>query len=217
MRHWPVISASLLLLISGIVGCSGVQRPIPPPEPIPIPAAPVLPSFFTPNHQDLELYETLERQADQLLATCSPGHTCDRAHFIRGLVALYENRDTAAEHFQVAVAMAPTSARAESSLFWLHLLEETESGTTENGRFSHATIQLLRDLLDRELLAQHLLKELEATPVQALQRDLKARDKKLEDLSKQLEALKQVDREMREKTLPSRPSSRPIPSAKENR
>jgi len=217
MRHWPLISASLLLLLSGIAGCSGVQQPIPPPEPIPIPAAPALPSFFAPSHQDLELYETLERQADQLLATCSPGRTCDRAHFIRGLVALYENRETAAEHFQVAVAMAPTSARAESSLFWLHLLEETPIGTTENGRFSHATIQLLRDLLDRELLAQHLLKELEAAPVQALQRDLKARDKKLEDLSKQLEALKQIDREMREKTLPSRPPSRTTPSAKENR
>jgi hypothetical protein len=224
MRYWPVIRVSLLLLISGIVGCSEIRRPIPPPEPIPIPAAPVLPSFFAPNSLDLQLYETLERQADQLLATCSQGRTCDRAHFIRGLVALYENRETAAEHFQVAVAMAPTSARAESSLFWLQLLEETPSGTTENGRFSHATIQLPRDLLDRELLAQQLLKELEATPVQALQRDLKARDKKLEerdkkleDLSKQLEALKQVDREMREKTLPNRPSSRPTPSAKENR
>jgi hypothetical protein len=194
-----------------------VQRPTPPPEPIPIPAAPVLPSFFAPSHQDLQLYETLERQADQLLATCSQGRICDRAHFIRGLVALYENRETAAEHFEVAVAMAPTSARAESSLFWLHLLEETPNGTTENGRFSHATIQLLRDLLDRELLAQHLLKELEATPVQALQRDLKARDKKLEDLSKQLEALKQIDREMREKALPGRPSNKTTPSAKENR
>jgi hypothetical protein len=72
--------------------------------------------------------------------------------------------------------------------------------------------------LDRELLAQHLLKELDASPVQALQRDLKARDKKLEDLTKQLKALKQIDRRMREKkTLPNRPLNKTTPSAKEDR
>ena len=91
------------------------------------------------------------------------------------------------------------------------------SGVTEDGRFSHATIQLLRDLLDRELQAQQLSKELDASPVQALQRDLKARDKKLEDLTKQLEALKQIDRKIREKTLSSRPSKKTTPSGKENR
>jgi hypothetical protein len=53
--------------------------------------------------------------------------------------------------------------------------------------------------------------------VQALQRDLKARDKKLEDLTKQLEALKQIDRKIREKTLSSRPSKKATPSGKENR
>ncbi len=50
----------------------------------------------------------------------------------------------------------------------------------------------IRDLLDGELLAEQLLQELETSPVQSLQRDLKARDRKLEDLTKQLEALKQI-------------------------
>ena len=47
--------------------------------------------------------------------------------------------------------------------------------------------------------------------MQTLQRDLKARDKKLEDLTKQLEALKQIDQEMREKTktIPSRGKENP--------
>jgi hypothetical protein len=153
------------------------------------------------------------------------------------MVALYQNRETAVDHFQTAVAMAPTSARAEPSLFWLQLLKETASGTAEDGRFSRATVHLVRDLLDRELLAEQLLqeleaspvqtlqrdlkardkkledltKELEASPVQTLQRDLKARDKKLEDLTKQLEALKQIDQEMREKTktIPSRGKENP--------
>ena len=214
MRHRHGLQTSSLLLLSGIVACSVAQPPKAPIEP---PAAPALASFFAPDPQDVPLYASLEKQADQLLATCSPARTCDQAHFMRGLVALYENRETATGHLQVAAAMAPTSARAESSLFWLQILEETPNGATENGRFSHATIQLLRDLLDRELLTQHLLKELDASPVQALQRDLKARDKKLEDLTKQLKALKQIDRKMREKTLPTRPSSKTAPSGKEDR
>ncbi|HEY3197147.1 MAG TPA: hypothetical protein VGJ57_03950 [Nitrospirales bacterium] len=214
MRPRHGLQASSLLLLSGIVACSAVQHSEAPVE---RPAAPALTSFFVPDPQDVPLYEALEKQADQLLATCAQGRTCDQAHFIRGLVALYENRETATDHFQVAVTMAPTSARAESSLFWLQILEETPSDINENGRFSHATIQLLRDLLDRELLAQQLSKELDASPVQALQRDLKARDKKLEDLTKQLKALKQIDRKMREKTLPNRPSSKTAPSGKEDR
>jgi hypothetical protein len=217
MRRGEAFSGSLLFLSFGIAACSMVQPP-PPPEVFELPTAPTLTSFFIPDPQNAKLYETLERQADQFLLSCAATHACDRAHFMRGLVALYADRETATDHFQAAVAMAPSSARAESSLFWLQLLEETPRGVSENGRFSLATIQLLRDLLDRELLAQQLLKELEASPVPALQRDLKVRDKKLEDLTKQLDALKKIDREMREKTLPARPSNKPTPSIKkENR
>ena len=204
MRPRHLLRTSLLFLLWAITGCSMPHRPMTPP----------VTSFFTPDPRDGKLYVTLEREADQLLGTCSPVHSCDRAHFIRGMVALYQNRETAVDHFQTAVAMAPTSARAEPSLFWLQLLKETASGTAEDGRFSRATVHLVRDLLDRELLADQLLQELEASPVQTLQRDLKARDKKLEDLTKQLEALKQIDQEMREKTMPNRPSI--PPRGKEN-
>ena len=201
MRPGHLLCTSLLFLLWWITGCSMFQRSMTPP----------VTSFFIPDPRDGKLYVTLEREADQLLGTCSAVHFCDRAHFIRGLLALYQNRETAADHFQTAVAMAPTSKRAEPSLFWLQLLKETANGTAEDGRFSRATAQLLRDLLDRELLAEQLLLELETSPVQSLQRDLKARDKKLEDLTKQLEALKQIDQEMREKTktIPSRGKENP--------
>ena len=39
----------------------------------------------------------------------------------------------------------------------------------------------------------------------ALQREIKIRDKKVEELTSQLEALKKIDREIREKTLPKKP------------
>jgi len=201
MRPGHLLCTSLLFLLWWITGCSMFQRSMTPP----------VTSFFMPDPRDGKLYVTLERETDQLLSTCSAVHFCDRAHFIRGLLALYQDREIATDHFQTAVAMAPTSARAEPSLFWLQLLKETAGGTAEDGRFSRATAQLLRDLLDRELLAEQLLLELETSPVQSLQRDLKARDKKLEDLTKQLEALKQIDQEMREKTktIPSRGKENP--------
>ena len=201
MRLGYLLGMSLLLLVWAMTGCSMFQRSMTPP----------VTSFFIPDPRDEKLYVTLEREADQLLGTCSPVRSCDRAHFIRGLVALYQDREIATDHFQTAVAMAPTSKRAEPSLFWLQLLKEAAGATAEDGRFSRATVQFVRDLLDGELLAEQLLQELETSPVQSLQRDLKARDRKLEDLTKQLEALKQIDQEMREKTMPSRPSTKTIP------
>jgi hypothetical protein len=207
MRLCYLLSMSLLLLVWAITGCSMFQRSMTPP----------VTSFFIPDPRDGKLYATLQREADQLLGTCSPVRSCDRAHFIRGLVALYQSREIAVDHFQTAVVMAPTSKRAEPSLFWLQLLKEAAGATAEDGRFSRVTVQLARDLLERELLAEQLLHELGTSPVQTLQRDLKARDKKLEDLTKQLEALKQIDQEMREKTMPSRPSNKTLPPrGKEN-
>jgi predicted RNase H-like nuclease (RuvC/YqgF family) len=43
--------------------------------------------------------------------------------------------------------------------------------------------------------------------VQHLQKQLAERDKKIEELSTQLEALKRIDQEMREKVRPIRPPS----------
>jgi hypothetical protein len=47
--------------------------------------------------------------------------------------------------------------------------------------------------------------------VQALQKQLSERDKKIDELSSQLEALKRIDQEMREKVRPIRPPSTVVP------
>jgi septal ring factor EnvC (AmiA/AmiB activator) len=170
--------------------------------------------------------------------------SCDRAHHLRGLTALYEDRTTAAHEFQAAAAMAPTIERAESSRFWLDLLREKTNGSGANGAFSHATARFLGDLLARELASQQLTKQgqqsqkeaqqlqkelqelqkesqqlrkdLEASPaqVQLLQRELKARDKKIEDLTAQLAALTEIEREMRRKSLPVPSLDKIVPPAK---
>jgi len=49
--------------------------------------------------------------------------------------------------------------------------------------------------------------------VQALQKQLSERDKKIDELSSQLEALKRIDQEMREKVRPIRPPSTVTPPA----
>jgi hypothetical protein len=190
--------------------------------------------FFVPDAQDIELYQTLGQKADQLLVRCSARHSCDRAHFLRGLVALYENRDIATSHFQAAVAAAPSGDAAASSLFWLQLMEKSHPYSGQ-APLAQATTQLLSALLDQELVMRQVMngtygtdlaalkrelqarekrlaeltKELETTSIPALYRELKARDRKLEDVTKQLEALKQIDREMRGRMLPARPGLPP--------
>ena len=79
------------------------------------------------------------------------------------------------------------------------------------------------DQLQRELAAERDRKEaltgkketaktpVEGTNVQALQKQLAERDKKIDELSSQLEALKRIDQEMRDKVRPIRPPSTVVP------
>jgi hypothetical protein len=80
------------------------------------------------------------------------------------------------------------------------------------------------DQLQRELATERDRKESvtskkegpkgsEGTSVQTLQKQLSERDKKIDELSSQLEALKRIDQEMREKVRPIRPPSTVVPPA----
>jgi prefoldin subunit 5 len=51
----------------------------------------------------------------------------------------------------------------------------------------------------------------ETGTLQSLQRQLHDRDRKIEELTSQLEALKRIDQEMREKIRPIRPPSNIVP------
>jgi predicted RNase H-like nuclease (RuvC/YqgF family) len=52
----------------------------------------------------------------------------------------------------------------------------------------------------------------EPATLQSLQRQVSDRDKKIEELTSQLEALKRIDQEMRGKTRPIKPPSSFVPS-----
>ncbi len=186
----PWIGGFLLALIASTGACAPLRSH-------PIPSAPL----FSLDPRDAQRYQALAREQDASLAACAETHICDRAHFTRALVALYEDQTVAAKHFQDVIAVAPQSRLAASSQFWLQFLQNPPIFFAQHSAFAEATDRLVRDLLD-----------LEFSSALVFQREVKARDKKVEELTQQLDALKRIDQEMKEKSRPTRPPTR-MPSA----
>ncbi|MEW6543271.1 MAG: hypothetical protein AB1411_06630 [Nitrospirota bacterium] len=160
---------------------------------VPRPNAP----FLIPSQREAAFYQAAAHEQDARLATCAKTRSCDRAHFARALVALHESRESAARHFQEVLAIAPNGPLADSSRTWLRLLKEASMARPDTP-YGRATEQLVRDFL-----------EADAASAQTLQREVKAREKKVEDLTRQLEALKQIDQELKEKARSKKPSTKP--------
>ena len=179
-----------VVLLAGLAACSSLDSRSLPSSP-----------FLIPDQRETARYQTLAREQDFLLTTCTESRSCDRAHFTRALAALYENQAVAAKHFQDVIDIAPKSRLAASSQFWLNLLQDPPMFGRASP-FAEATERLVRDLL-----------ELESSYVVTFQNELRARDKIVEDLTKQLEALKRIDQEMKEKSRPVRPPTRMLPPA----
>ena len=191
----PWLRGLLLALFASVEACAPLGSH-------PIPSSPL----FSLDPRDAQRYQALAREQDATLAACAETHTCDRAHFARALVALYEDQTVAAKHFQDVVAVAPKSRLASSSQFWLQLLQNPPIFFAQHSLFAEATDRLVRDLLD-----------LESSSALILQREVKARDKKMEELAQQLDALKRIDQEMKEKARPIRPPTRmPPPTGPDN-
>jgi hypothetical protein len=185
MRHLTRLAGALFLL-AALGACASAKPPV-------LPATPL----FVPDDREAQLYQTLAHEHEGRVAACAKTHSCERAHFTRALVALYENQQLAARHFQQVVDLAPDGHLAASSLLWLRLLRDGLPHGERGITLARATEQLIQQFL-----------ETETAPVQTLQQELKARDKKVEDLTNQIEALKRVDQEMKEKIRPKRQSNR---------
>jgi len=189
-------SASLgpAVIMTLIVGCTDV--PSPPattptasPSPTSLPATP----FFRNDANESKGYRTLVRDQEGQLASCAHDHICDQAHYSRALLALFDNQRVAAKHFQDVIALSPKSRLAAASTDWLKLLQDAPPETERSGLWAKATQGLILELLNRE---------------QAVKEELSAREKKLEELSSQIESLKLIDQEMNVKTHRLRPRSK---------
>lgn len=187
----PWLRGLLLILLAGVGACASLRSH-------PIPSSPL----FVPDPREAQRYQALAREQDALLAVCAESRTCDRAHFTRALAALYEDQTVAAKHFQDAIDVAPRSQWAASSQFWLQFLQNPPIFLARHSSFAEAAERLVRDLL-----------ELESSSALVLHREVRTRDRKVEELTKQLEALKRIDQEMKEKSRPIRPPTKTPPPA----
>ncbi len=188
--------ALLFSLVSSIFllpGCVGMSTPPDPSSP-----------YFDPDPGDIKRYYTLAQRQEMLFPDCEKSLACAHVHFTRALVGLFENRETAMEHFQKVIDLAPSSRLAASSQLWIQLLEEDQEPSAWNQFLDTLRVsgkdgdmletsneQLVRDLLEREMIIQQLMhmKELDSATLQALQRELSERGREVDKLTSQQEAL----------------------------
>lgn len=192
----------MLVVVMGLEACVLLEGRKPGAGPQPDPQAPSAP-VFARDVGEAKLHQALLREQKARLAVCGKAPSCARIHFARALLALYESRTAAAKHFQDVIAVAPNSHLAASSQAWLQLLEESSGNVDPESPLGQAAERLVRELLDLEAVSQ------------AFEREAEARDKQVKELTQQLEALKRIDQEMKEKSRATLPSRRARPPAEQ--
>lgn len=186
----------LLLPLVVLSGCAAWQTHPPAGQPL-----------FTAEGGDAKNLQALAKKQETLTAKCAEQNSCDHVYFTRALLGLYESREVAMKYFERVIATSPKSQLAASSKLWIQLLENqarpgdpswlqavlTAPAVAENNAVLVQTSdRLVRDLLNRELTIQQLrtMKEADAQAMEALQRELTERDKKVEMLAGKREAAK---------------------------
>jgi len=158
-------------------------------------------SVLTPDPEDIPFFRAIGEDQDKKLISCKNEDECRAAHFLRGLAALYENRELAALHFRKVVVSRPNSALAGESRFWLWLLDvlNAPGGVLTSPDF---TKRLVRELVEKDLLVHELSGQLENTSVDALQQELAVREKAVEELKQEVANLtKQTEQLKKEQSL----------------
>lgn len=181
------------LLMAGMLwGCAMVSAPAPGSEPL-----------FQADATDAVILQTVHREQEARLSTCTQNQSCDQVHFTRAMIALFKNREAAAASFQQAIAVAPKGPFADSSARWIRFLADRTvhptSADEPNGalavmkglvrtwlgqqRAAHASLTLRTgETLKNPGLAVHTLRQ-----------RIRSRDKRIAELTDQLNALKQID------------------------
>ena len=231
-------------------GCEPSYWETPSRSPLVPPPAPVHEGALEPNPADVPFYKAIAEDQEKRLSLCKTDDECRSAHFLRGLAALYENRELAALHFRKVVVSRPNSALAGESRFWLWLLDVLNAPGGGGLSSPELVKRLMREIVDKELTIHDLSSKLENSSVDVLQKEveirekaleglnatvasltkqveqfkkdqtqrqdvqleLKASEKKVQELTSQLEALRRIDQEIREKAPPTRPSEKMTPT-----
>ena len=182
------------LLMAGMLwGCAMLNgTPAPGSEPL-----------FQADSTDAVILQTVHREQETRLSTCTQNHSCDQVHFTRAMIALFENGDAAAASFQQAIAVAPKGPFADSSARWIRFLADRTthpiSDDEPNGALA-VMKGLVRTWLGQQRAANASLTlrsgETLKNPglaVHTLRQRIRTRDRRIAELTDQLSALKQID------------------------
>jgi len=186
------------LLLTGILwGCSMVTSTPPPSPSTPAP-------LFHADATDIAIVQAVRREQDTLLSTCAQQQSCDQVYFTRAMLLLFQNRQEAATSFQQAIAVAPNGPFADPSTLWIRFLANRSLYPTSNDKPSEALLEVMkgtvRAWLERPRAAVGTAKSSNTESVKNLdpslhnlQLQIRTRDKRIAELTDQLEALKQID------------------------
>ena len=184
----------LWLLMAGMLwGCAMMNgAPAPGSEPL-----------FQTDATDAVILQTVHREQEARLSTCTQNQSCDQVHFTRAMIALFENGETATASFQQAIAVAPKGPFADSSARWIRFLADRTTHPTSVDKPNGALAVmkgLVRTWLGQQRAANTSLTlrtgETLKNPglaVHTLRQKIRSRDKRIAELTDQLSALKQID------------------------
>ena len=172
------------LLITGMLwGCTMVNSTAPPAS------APL----FQADATDTVILQTVHREQETLLSTCTQNQSCDQVHFTRAMIALFQNGEAAAASFQKAIAVAPNGPFADSSTLWIRFLANRTSHPASADKPNEA-LEVMRGLARTWLGQQRAETAKSPDPtVHTLRQRIRTRDKRIAELTDQLSALKQID------------------------
>ena len=176
--------------------------------------------LFQADATDTVLLQAVHREQEALLSTCTQHQSCDQVHFTRGMIALFENGETATASFQQVVAVAPNGPFADSSALWIRFLASRTVHPTSADEPNGVLLEVMKGLVrtwlgqQRTASAPVTLRSVETAKspepaVPILQRRIRDRDKRIAELTDQLHALKQIDLDSHEASklsLPRTPS-----------
>ena len=180
-------------------GCATING-TPPPPPLPSSAP-----LFQADATDTVILQALQREQEMLLRTCTQDQSCDKVHFTRAMIALFQNGEAAGAAFQQAIAVAPKGSFADPSARWIRFLtNQTFSPTSADE--PNGALAVMKGLVHTWLRQQHAASasvalRAEGTAknqnraVHTLQRRIRDRDKRIAELTDQLSALKRIDLE----------------------
>ena len=198
MKSWSVILWTwfdylpfMILCFLAWGGCTGTNWNS-GTLPRPVPANPSnFASVLVPEPEDIPFLHAIAEDQEKRLSSCKSEEECRAAHFLRGLAALYENRELAALHFRKVVVSRPNSTLAGESRFWLWFLDVLNSPSGGGFTSQDLTKRLAREVVEKEFLIHELSGKLENASVEALQQELGIREQAVEELNQMVATLTQ--------------------------